>query len=262
MNKISVMSYNIWFDTFKREKRLISLVNTIKYNNPDIICLQEVVPEVCDILYDQLKNLYKFRYPKKIDSLYGCMIFSRYKIIQCDEHIYDKTQMERKLYYIVIEINNSIENNLQNLAIVTSHFESDFKKNNPIKISQYTEALNILNDLYNKYNGVILCADTNILPHEEKYFITKDKYWLDAWKESGSDKLCEYTYDTKLNINLSNRIFHNEIRSRIDRIIYRGQSILNPMNFKLIVGQEQTIEPSDHFGIMVDFEIVNNVIEI
>ena len=271
MNKISVMSYNIWFDENERDKRLLSLINTIKQNNPDIVCLQEVIPDIAKILNNKLGNTYNYIYPEEIEQSYGCMIFSRYKITKYEDQEYNKTFMGRKLCYAVIEYNmigndipgdNQFIVSKQNVVIATSHFESEFKKINGIKTEQYINARKLLNDLYNTYGPVIFCSDTNILPHEEKYFITNDKNWSDAWKENGCDNLIEYTYDTKLNLNLKNRNFQKEIRSRIDRIIYRGNSVLNPLYFKLIKGDQNNIEPSDHFGIMAEFELIDNTIEI
>lgn len=272
MNKISIMSYNIWFDTIDREKRLISLIDTIKHYDPNIICLQEVIPDIGKLLIDRLKSSYKFVYPIEIEMSYGCMIFSRYEISHCIEYEYIKSSMGRRLYCIIIECDIIKDNthdgnqyiaNRQNLVIATSHFESEFKKKiNNVKTGQFIQAHKILNDLYNEYGPVIFCSDTNILPHEEKYFITGDKNWSDAWQENGHDSTIEYTYDTKLNLNLKNRDIQKEIRSRIDRIVYRGNSVLVPISFKLIKGLPDNIEPSDHYGIMADFELVDNTIEI
>lgn len=254
MNSISVMSYNIWFDIAEREKRLISLFEIIKYYNPDVICLQEVIPETAEYLINKLENVYKYIYPKKIELSYGCMIFCRYEISQYIEYKYIKTLMGRKLHCVVICYDQKKN---RNIVIATSHFESEFKKINEIKTRQYTEAQQILNDLSEIYGPVIFCSDTNILPDEEKYFF---KNWLDAWQENGYDSLKEYTYDTKLNLNLKNRNIQKEIRSRIDRIIYKTNNVLNLISFELIKGFD--VEPSDHYGIMADFEIVNNTIEI
>lgn len=271
MNQISVMSYNIWFDETERENRLLSLIDIIKHRKPDIICLQEVIPKIAIILIEKLKDLYNHTYPQKIDQQYGCMIFSRYPIINCFKHDYIKTNMGRRLYYIVIEYNMIIDDDIylgnqyvvkQNLVIATSHFESEFKKNNDIKTGQYQQARQILNELYNVYGPVICCSDTNILPHEERYFITEDRCWHDAWKTNGEDKSIEYTYDTACNLNLKNRNIQKEIRSRIDRIIYRGNSVLIPLDFKLIKSRTDMIEASDHFGIMAYFKIIDSRVTI
>ena len=271
MNQISVMSYNIWFDPTEREIRLLSLVDTIHHNNPDVICLQEVIPDVARLLIKMLKKSYNFVYPKEIELSYGCMIFSRYRITHCTEYEYNETNMGRRLCCAVIEYNMCIKDatctenqyiiNRQKIVIATSHFESEFKKYNDVKIEQYAFAGKILNELYKTHGPVIFCSDTNILLHEEKYFITEDKNWSDSWCENGHDKSIEYTYDTRLNLNLKNRNIQKEIRSRIDRIIYRGNSVLVPLEFKLIKSQSD-IEPSDHFGIMSYFQLVDNTIEI
>lgn len=265
MNKISIMSYNIWFDDTDKENRLISLIDIIKQKNPDIICLQEVTPNVSKYLIVALRDRYNV-YPSLVDTSYGCMIFSRYRIIHGGEYNYAKTIMGRKLHYIVIEYDAVIRHNL---VIATSHFESEFKKINEIKIKQYNQAQHILNELYNIYGCVVFCADTNILPHEEMYYISKDTCWLDTWKENGCENSAKYTYDTKLNLNLKKRNFQKQIRSRIDRIIYRGYKLV-PLNFKLIkyvehtkyLNNTHTYEPSDHFGICADFELVDNTINI
>ena len=263
MNKLSILEYNIWFDRFEQEKRLISLLETIDHYSPDVICLQEVIPEISNLLIANLKK-YKYVFPDKIDLAYGCQIFSVRPFIHCKEYEYEKTFMGRKLYCVVIECNSQeYSSNLQNIVIATSHFESEFKKSNPIKTSQYDQAHTILNKYFSSYGPVIMCADTNILPNEEKYFLTEgDESWLDAWSENGADHDKMYTYDTKLNVNLQNRNFHKEIRSRIDRVIYRGRSVLRPLDFKLIKRFEDKIEPSDHFGILADFEVRNDKVEI
>ena len=248
MLDVAIMSYNIWFDITNREERLKSLIQIIRYHNPDIICLQEVTPVTSKYLISQLKD-YQYIFPLNIETAYDCMIFSRYEILNHEEYEYDMTLMSRKLYSIIIKING------KKLAICTSHFESEFTKNNDIKISQYANAHEILNELSKEYS-VIFCSDTNILHHEEKYFITKDKNWSDAWIQNGSDSNNEYTYDTKLNDNLKIRGIQKEIRSRIDRIIYKGDIILN--NFKLIKNMcNQNIEASDHYGIMANLGLEN-----
>jgi tyrosyl-DNA phosphodiesterase 2 len=256
MHQLSVMCYNIWFAKTEREKRLISLIEIIEYYNPDVICLQEVIPEISSLLINNLKK-YEYVFPDEINDAYGCQIFSKHPIICFGEYAYEKTNMARKLHYIVLEYCG------QNLVIATSHFESEFKKYNPIKISQYGQAHAILNKLYTKFGPVIFCCDTNISSDEEKYFLTDiDDTWLDTWSQNGKDTQTSYTYDTKLNVNLKNRNFQKEIRARIDRIIYRGRDILVTSDFKLVRSIGDRIEPSDHFGILVYFVVNSDKISI
>lgn len=255
MNRyFSIISYNIWFDITDQEERLLSLIETLKYQDADFVCLQEVVPEVVDILTKELKDVYKYIYPEQIELGYGCMILSKHEPTEYIEYEFEETKMGRKLHLIILE-------DLK-LVIATAHFESEFRKINLIKTSQYEQAHEILNDLHSKHYTIVLCSDTNILEHEESHFITTDRNWLDVWnKFETEDELNTYTYDTKLNQNLINRNFQKQIRSRIDRIIYCGFNI-NPINFKLIKGLPDLIEPSDHFGVFTKFNLSSSTIGI
>jgi mRNA deadenylase 3'-5' endonuclease subunit Ccr4 len=50
INKIKILSYNIWFSEDYRSERSIALIETIINNNYDVLCLQEVVPSVFNYL--------------------------------------------------------------------------------------------------------------------------------------------------------------------------------------------------------------------
>lgn len=264
LNKIKILSYNIWFSEENRIERTISLIETIKDNNPDIICLQEVVKPVFDYLVENLKN-YPYYYPINYNYHYNCVIFSRYFIPKAKEYSFENSSMGRKLIAILLNINllDKEDNNLivENFPLIigTSHFESLFKNQNKVKIEQYDMAKEILENLSESYGPncpVIFCADTNLLSNEESYYLTKDKNWKDCWIESGSNKNNKFTYDSILNDNLKNRNI-GVIRSRIDRIVYNNVDKLELLSFNLIKGNEQLIEPSDHYGIMAEFKIQN-----
>jgi endonuclease/exonuclease/phosphatase family metal-dependent hydrolase len=245
-NEITVMTYNIWFADRDRYERLISLIENIEYYQPDVICFQEVL---CPI-YDQLKlrlNTYLYYYPENPKYKYNCVIFSKYPIIEEKYYEYTNTQMGRGLLISVIEVNN------KKIAIATSHFESVFQKVNQIKIKQYNEAKYILENLVSSVDYIIFGSDTNITSDEEAFFIADDKEWKDAFKSAGSPKNQEYTYDSKENANLCGRKI-GYFRSRIDRIVYFDKNI-KLIDFKLIKGMEELIEPSDHFGVMCKFSL-------
>lgn len=259
-NRITILSYNIWFSDENRTERTISLIETIKGQNADIICLQEVVKPVFDYL---IKNLteYPYYYPINYNYIYSCVIFSKYFITKAKEYEFENSSMGRKLVVGLLNLtlqtsdNGSIVVEKFPLLIATSHFESLFKNNNPIKIEQYNKSKEILENLSKTYGpgcSIIFCADTNLLAFEEKLYITQDTKWKDCWSEYGSKKSNKYTYDSILNDNLKNRDI-GIIRSRIDRIIYKDHNKLKLVNFKMIKGNTNWIEPSDHYGVLAEF---------
>lgn len=257
MNKLSVMSYNIWFDSKLKCERLLSLLQVFKAKNPDIICMQEVTPDVFQILIKKLSEdeyNYKYYYPKNITT-YSTVIFSKHVITKCLNYKFRSSRMDRTL--VICKIVYSIQTNdtvqKKEIIIMSTHFESEFNKNivNKIKIDQYNETQKILNQMYNDYKNVIFCADCNILSHEEEHFINTHE-WTDVWEKKGSENN-KYTYDCDNNIYLKNTNY----KSRLDRILFRAKDIILT-DFEMITTiSDQYVEPSDHFGIMGKFEITN-----
>jgi exonuclease III len=266
MNIVSVVSYNIWFDPTNLRERTMSLVDIIEDNKPDVLCFQEVLEPVNQVLKEVFKKLgYINSYPDRVEDRYDCVIFSKYPIVDMSRIPYDNSSMNRGITSVVIEypifFNDndedkliSIENN--KIIIATSHFESVFKDQiNATKIEQYNIAKEYLDIMAKSYKHVIFCCDSNILKSEEKTFLTNDPHWKDAWIETGKDSNKEYTYDTETNKNLTKRNLGSSYQERIDRIIYRGDLIAR--SFDLITEGNCILPPSDHHGIMAKFEILN-----
>jgi endonuclease/exonuclease/phosphatase family metal-dependent hydrolase len=253
--KISVMSYNIWFSEYEREKRLKSLIYTINKENPDVVCLQEVLTNE----YAQLKSSLKYEnyFPSVIDEgTYGCVIFSKFKINK-SKQIKLPSNMNRNL--LICDVNltfdcNGTEENTK-IIIANTHFESEFaQSDNTIKIGQYTYVSAILNKLFLDHGNIILCADTNVIKSEYENFDRIFSKMNDAWRDTGSDSKKEYTYDNITNKNLKHRKI--DLRSRIDRILYRSKDSMNIEEFKLITGEKDLIQPSDHHGTMAIFNVM------
>lgn len=252
LNTFIAVSYNIWFDSLLNLERLISLVHNISLVDPDVICLQEVKKDIYEILICELKH-YKYHWPKKINYEYGSVTFSKYPISKCAEYNFENSTMGRSLIITKIDYPyNKIENDeysIENVGIVVvnTHFESLFKSVNHVKYEQYNITKNILENLYDEYKKVILCADTNLLVSEEDKFIK----WNDAWIKKGNDGN-KYTYDWNSNIYLKFKKY--KLRSRIDRILYKMNNC-ELLRFDIIKAENGTIEPSDHFGVYAEFEI-------
>ena len=246
MNRLKVLTYNIWFDPIDRIERTKALIATIIKQDPDIICLQEVTSNVYDIIKNTLSHFYK--YPDSLDHHYGCVILSKYKFSECRTILFKKTCMHRSL--LIVRINDII--------IATTHFESIFskKEKNKIKIAQFKECKDILDEYTNYYN-VILCADTNLLNHEEEdFFPNRDaKNWQDCWELKGNNNN-KYTFDYYTNSNLYKNSV-DKYQSRLDRILFMGGN-LDLDNFKLIKSTDRSMPPSDHHGVSVDFIYKNS----
>jgi len=244
-NKFKVLSYNIWFDETLCLERTISLVNIIIQLQPDIICLQEVRPDIHEILIMLLKE-YKHCFPQKITKKYDCVIFSKHPIIKCLNFPFKNSNMGRSLNII------QISNDGTDIVIANSHFESLFKKNeNTAKLKQYEIARTLLDSLYETYQNVIICSDTNVMVHEEDRFNKEFSCnnWIDAWVIKG-DNNNKFTYDSENNIYLKQ--LKDKYRSRIDRILFKTDNC-NIDKFCLIKSDE--MEPSDHFGIFGEFSV-------
>lgn len=261
INRLKVISYNIWFSAKQQYERLISLLETINKHDADIICLQEVVPEIYNYIKLCQKKDYPNIYPNKIDQEYDCVILSKHPFTITNEHLFKNSTMGRKLIYVTIDMKIikivEKEDNIDfivknyNLTIGTTHCESRFGKFNKTKIDQYIETENILKDM----GPVILCSDTNITHNsEEQYYLTNNGAWTDCWKEQGENKDMEYTYDAETNDNLKNKQYTKKYRNRMDRIIYKTNDVFKTVDFELVRGIEHYIEPSDHYGVMAIFE--------
>lgn len=233
-----VLSYNIWFDKQKRQERLLSLVEIIKKERPDVICLQEVIPLALKCLRTLLPD-YSF-YPGVLDS-YGVVIGSKHPIINKETYLMNRTEMNRRMSVISIDVDGTIVN------IATIHFESEFEVHNNVKRSQFR----MVEKLLSKHENVILCADTNICnDDDDKYFDTVFRAYRDAWKECGNSDN-EFTYDYIKNKYISSK--GQLYRSRLDRILYKGS--VDCTKFEHV--DYDDIQPSDHEGIMTVMEIAN-----
>lgn len=242
MNKqeLKILSYNIWFDEYERSNRLSSLFQVITNENPDIVCLQEIL----STQYDEIKEniSYKYAFPDKINNGYGCAIFSKFPIVK-SKALKLPSNMNRML--LLVQIGQVIVANV--------HFESEFNNIcNNTKLQQYHYVSTLLTKLYNTYNNVIMCADTNLMKVDECTYNKYFEHFTDAWSIM-KVKYHEYTYDFLTNKHLQMR--NLKFRSRIDRMLFKGKHTLELVNFKLLTCKNYKIQPSDHHGIMSTFSV-------
>jgi endonuclease/exonuclease/phosphatase family metal-dependent hydrolase len=231
-----VLSYNIWFDNYKKTERTLNLIDEINQTSPDIICIQEITE---DVLFTLNNKLNYYIYPKKI-NIYSNVILSKYKIIKCFTLDLISNQ-NRKINCIIIKVNNNL------LCVVTTHYESEFNKTNLIKNNQYKYTNAILDKLYDTYKNVIFASDTNITVNDEQYFF-KNIMWRDSW--TTHNKTDGFTYDSKYNSYI--KFKKQSIRARLDRIIYRCDNFVSSSS-KLSISYFKK-EISDHYGLYTTFK--------
>lgn len=248
--QFKILSYNIWFDEYERTERLFSLFENIKYENPDVVCFQEVLNFQYDTIKDRLN--YEYCFPESFTDGYSCVILSKIPITKT-KILKLPSRMARSLELALIKVQN-IE-----IVVANIHFESEFKNGlskseiNTNKISQYKYVSTILKKVLRNHKNIILCSDTNVMVHEEDTFDRLFNFAYDAWVMSGKSKKKEFTYDFQTNQNLKSR--NIRIQRRIDKILFRSNDQIKLSDFNLVRGIFGKIQPSDHHGISAVFDI-------
>jgi len=240
---MKLLSYNLWFDHYKKIERLESLLATILEVDPDVVCFQEVTPYILELLKNNLVS-YENMYPKELSGNYGCVTFSKLPFTKCFTLDFNGiTRMGREL--LVTFLNEGKD---KNICIGNTHFESEFSAENINKLSQFKHSKEFLDKIALQMNRVVLCCDSNISCDKEEKEFFKD--WKDCWIVKGNNEN-KYTYDHETNVNLKKRKI--KFRSRIDRIMIKGK--LEVKEFKLVKNIKGLIPPSDHHGVFVYLDV-------
>jgi endonuclease/exonuclease/phosphatase family metal-dependent hydrolase len=250
---MKICQYNIYFGNYPGiniDDRMKSVCQCILNQNADVVCLQEVVRNIYDLIVILLSEKYPYMYPDDgLMCTYGTVIFSRYPIINAATHHFEFTSMGRDIKLAAIT-----DNNLNTYYICTSHFESEFRDGCTKKIYQYNRCADILYQIYQKSkNPIIMCADTNVCPLSERNFHEAFSYakgWRDTWVENGSSKTNEFTFDSYTNPILIKNASKHKYISRLDRIMHLSNMHTN--EFK-IFGNDRDKILSDHYGIVCTF---------
>lgn len=273
MSTLRVLTWNIWFDSYEFACRMASVLSIIKESNPDIICLQEVIPQFYDIIsYSQHKWLLEEYSPSadkgenrwSIDP-YGTLILTRKALGPSTSQILPlTTEMNR---YLVTSVVN-------NICIASVHLESLSTHSTRIK------QMNEIKEHLKLYPNVIITGDFNFCSYRN-YVLNSEPLnnddlveifheFKDVWLELKGGEM-GYTFDTETNLMLRYKQLE---KMRYDRIIYKNTDpALMPINIEM-VGTEpvastlqqnksvfntppsgRCIFPSDHYGLLSTFNI-------
>ena len=155
---LKVMTWNMWFDKTNRAQRAETLLNEVRSYDPDIVALQEVVPESLEIIVAKMKPTYYIIgiIPNSPPVAgYDTLILSKFPPIEWDRYYLPKTKMGRNLLLATLQTPT------RQITVGTFHLESVFlpktKAAEELKESQlkYIYAISPLNS--------ILMGDTNLV---------------------------------------------------------------------------------------------------
>ncbi|GMN36350.1 hypothetical protein TIFTF001_005947 [Ficus carica] len=266
-NKLKILSYNVWFrEDLELQKRMKALGDLIELHSPEVICFQEVTPNIYAIfqqsswwrVYDcSVSNQTAFSRP------YFCILLSKLPVKSFSCRPFVNSIMGRELCVAEIEVQKG-----QLLIVATSHLESPcpgpptwdqmFSKE---RVEQAAEALNFLK----KNENVVFGGDMNWDDKLDGQFPLPDG-WNDAWAklrpaENG------WTYDTKSNQMLSG---NRTLQKRLDRLVCKlhdfkisgiemigmeeipGISYIKEKKVKKEIKRlELPVLPSDHYGLLL-----------
>lgn len=243
----SILTWNIWFDQRHFNDRINHIVKILKDFSPNVICLQEVIIESLNLILNdkKLSSLYDFYYDTSLITIPGkygeiTMVKKGY-VCQFISVPFKNSKMGRHINALNIEE--------LNLDVINVHLESVFRKYFKPKQEQF----NFLADnviLPNR--NIIMCGDMNMDEYDDENWATnkiQECGLIDVGTKSSA--ACPPTYDCDKNVNAYN------YKSRLDRMLCKGTD-LQVKSYKLVgttIIPEIGIHPSDHFGILCNFDI-------
>ncbi|ESR62991.1 hypothetical protein CICLE_v10014440mg [Citrus x clementina] len=270
---LKILSYNVWFrEDLEMHPRMKTIGDLIQLHSPDIICFQEITPNIYDILCkSSWWKGYRCSVPNEMaDSRgYFCMQLSKLPVKSFTCEPFKNSIMGRELCVAEVEVQEK-----KPLVVATSHLESPcpgpptwdqmFSKE---RVEQAKEAINLLK----KNPNVIFCGDMNWDDKLDSKFPLPDG-WVDAWTELRPGEN-GWTYDTKSNKMLSG---NRTLQKRLDRFICSLRDFkivrIDMIGVEAIPGllyvkekkvrkEMQKLElpvlPSDHYGLLLT--ISNNI---
>jgi tyrosyl-DNA phosphodiesterase 2 len=248
--KISFVSYNIWFDYYKKMERIEELMKICK--GSDVICLQEVTTSIVKYLkdVDWIQQDYEISDVSGGSVIpYGVLILSKIPVDKFTMTILP-SNMARMCLTAHLTVNN------ETILVGTVHLESLSHRDTraqQLKLISETMKDNSTNLLMGDFNfdseKNYLKNDTNPIENENLKNYCSD--YIDIWpflkEEEGK------TFDTDLNDMLNPS--QNE-KMRYDRIILKSKSwnatsieMLGTEGFEKDDQRNAKVFPSDHFGL-------------
>uniref|UniRef100_A0A6C0C765 Endonuclease/exonuclease/phosphatase domain-containing protein n=1 Tax=viral metagenome TaxID=1070528 RepID=A0A6C0C765_9ZZZZ len=237
MNKISICTWNLWFDPYMRKERINAAMNELLTTNADVICLQEInTPILFLIKSHPISNSYHILYNTEDIDTYGQIFLLNRKLshitIEFRSISFPHTRMNRKICHLILN---------KRIHIFNVHLESDFTKPGYTPKIKF-EQLQFLLEYANKLGCSIIAGDCNIASDEDVIF--NNMITAKSFADLNNGTL---TYDCIANTNI-----HDTFRSRLDRILCNFDVVckINRLLGMIPISMNEVrCFPSDHFGL-------------
>lgn len=235
-----VVTWNVWFGEWERERRWQALWATIATRRPDVICLQEVMPEHLD--GPELRRLRDAGWWVSDEHLlhYDALLLTQLPVAE-HERLSLPSVMGRRLVLARLATTPAI-------TIATVHLESTDRMTAP----RCRQLADIHARLAREPNDVLLVGDMNF-PAGDRPEAAQLPDWRDVWADLHPGDP-GYTVDSKKNF-MRALMKPGTKQARIDRVFHRG-GLWRPTEILRLgtrsLPGDPTLYISDHFGLEVD----------
>ena len=241
--QLSVLTLNTWFEPVHQAQRHAGLLAALEASDADVMCLQEVTPELFARLEsaDWVRESCALAISPSVHTGYGVAILSRLPVERAWE-LPLSSMMNRAL--LAIELRTWGER----LTVASAHFEST-RELRASRINQLHEVFSALEG----HAPALLTGDFNFDPSEPEEHALEPSF-VDVWPLLRGADAPGYTEDTSRN---SMRRAHHGVDKhvRYDRILARLGARWSPSEVQLF-GTAPIAEGvflSDHFGVRARF---------
>jgi endonuclease/exonuclease/phosphatase family metal-dependent hydrolase len=172
----TILTLNLWFDSYHGSLRMRRVALEVRRLQPDILCLQEVTPQLLSLLEPPLRELgYCTR--SLLLASYGEMLWWRaasVSSVQLSQDAFHDSQQGRQLHVARCMVRG------RPLAVATVHLESE-AHNSAVRLAQLGRTLRQLQGIGMPF---VLAGDTN-LGKKDDAVLSRDKTIMGGASDGG-----------------------------------------------------------------------------
>ncbi|MFO0547823.1 MAG: endonuclease/exonuclease/phosphatase family protein [Polyangiaceae bacterium] len=250
VDRLRIVTWNIWFAPYEQHRRTLALLEALEQFKPNVIALQEVVPETLAVIAESPWVRRRFELTDATGetlSDYGVVLLSRFPISTCALHRLP-TSHGRRLLVATLDVDGAP------FSVATTHLES-LEFNSARRQEQLEVTFERLRALP---EDVVLMGDMNFDDGDEEETVL-DPTFEDLAKRGTQAKVRPpLTVDTYRN-TMRRRLHGKSKRARYDRIFLRSPNARWKVESTILLGtapipaqgrlSDDEVFVSDHFGV-------------